>query len=237
MALIAVASLGPAAHAQGSSSPPPPVVLPQPAGPTGPANSCQQTAIPGSSTQSLTSGQVTRSAVLHVPPTVAGHRLPLLIALHGFGGNGAAFERDTGFSAIADRDDFAVLYPSALGAQWAIAAGHERDVDFVADLLDRVEQLICVDPRRIYATGVSNGGGMAARLGCDLSSRIAAIAPIAGGYRSLGACNPQRPVSLLEIHGTDDGSTPYEGSGQQRAGQSSPTCSAGLRGTGARPGR
>jgi polyhydroxybutyrate depolymerase len=212
---MALLSLGSTVHAQGAGAPPPPAVLPQPAGPTNP---CQQTAIPGSSTQTLTSGQVTRSAVLHVPPTVAGHRLPLLIALHGFGGNGVTFERDTGFSAIADRDGFAVLYPSALGVRWAIAAGHERDVDFISDLLDRVEQLICIDPRRVYATGVSNGGGMAARLGCDLSSRLAAIAPIAGGYRSLGACNPERPVSLLEIHGTNDGSTPYEGSGQQHAG-------------------
>jgi polyhydroxybutyrate depolymerase len=214
VALVALFSLGSNVHAQ-DVPPPPPAVIPQPTEPTDP---CQQPARPGSSTVTMTSGNVLRSAVLHVPSTAAGHRLPLLIALHGFGGNGAAFERDTGFSTIADRDDFAVLYPSALGVQWAIAAGHERDVDFVSDLLEQIEGSVCIDPRRVYATGVSNGGGMAARLGCDLTDRFAAIAVVAGGYRSLGACNPTRPVSLLEIHGTNDGSTPYDGSGPQHAG-------------------
>jgi polyhydroxybutyrate depolymerase len=52
---------------------------------------------------------------------------------------------------------------------------------------------------------------MAARLGCDLADRVAAIAPVAGGYRTLPACRPARPVSVLEIHGTDDRTVPYNG--------------------------
>jgi polyhydroxybutyrate depolymerase len=177
---------------------------------------CQLTPQPGSSTIKISSGGLEREAVLHLPPTAAGHPLPLLIALHGYGGTGARFEHDTGFSALADRDGFAVLYPSAHGPEWAIQS--DRDVDFISELLDQVSTVACVDQRRIYATGVSNGGRMTALLGCALSNRIAAIAPVAGGYKLLPACAPERPISVLEIHGTDDTTVPYEGSGPQHEG-------------------
>jgi len=68
-----------------------------------------------------------------------------------------------------------------------------------------------VNAERVYATGVSNGGGMAARVGCELSARIAAIAPVAGGYSSLDVCRPQHRVSVIEIHGTADKVVPYKG--------------------------
>ena len=55
------------------------------------------------------------------------------------------------------------------------------DIAFIGALLDAVEQSVCVDASRVYATGVSNGGGMVARLACELSDRLAAIAPVAGG--------------------------------------------------------
>ena len=179
--------------------------------------SCQAASVAGDATVKLLSGGTSRTAILHLPAAAAGHALPLLIALHGSGGTGAKFERDTGFSGLADRDGFAVLYPSAAGHEWDISQS-DRDVDFISSLLDRVEQLACINPQRVYATGVSNGGGMAARLGCELSDRIAGIAPVAGGYRSLPACHPDRPVSVLEIHGTADTTVPYSGSGPQHAG-------------------
>jgi polyhydroxybutyrate depolymerase len=85
------------------------------------------------------------------------------------------------------------------------------DVGFIKALLQVLPSRMCIDPSRIYATGVSNGGGFAARLGCELSSQIAAIAPVAGGYRSLDPCHPDRPVAVLEIHGTADTVVPYDG--------------------------
>lgn len=173
---------------------------------------------PGSSLVTISSDELERTAVLHLPPMRTPHPLPLLIALHGYGGTGSDFERDTGFSAIADKDGFAVVYPNAYGAQWLIN-GSDRDVDFISDLLGHISaSLACIDPRRIYATGVSNGGRMAARLGCELSSKIAAIAPVAGGYSGLPACDPERPISVLEIHGTADTTVPYEGKGPEHAG-------------------
>jgi polyhydroxybutyrate depolymerase len=188
------------------------------AGPADAEDSCQSTLAAGDTVIRVSIDGLPRQAILHLPPTHSERPLPLLIALHGFGGNGAKFERDSGFSAIADRDGFAVLYPSSSGPQWLISEQSDRDVRFISALLDRTSRLTCIDTRRVYATGDSNGGGMAARLGCDLSDRIAAIAPVAGGYRSLPDCFPERPISVLEIHGTADTTVPYYGSGPQHAG-------------------
>ena len=70
----------------------------------------------------------------------------------------------------------------------------------------------------MFVTGVSNGGGFAARLGCELSGRLAGVAAVAGGYRSLPACRPQRPLPVLEIHGTADHVVPYHGRPPDGAG-------------------
>ncbi|GAC1437251.1 MAG: PHB depolymerase family esterase [Solirubrobacteraceae bacterium] len=154
--------------------------------------------------------------MLHLPPVVSrGRSLALVIALHGANQNATFFEPYTGFSRIADSEGFAVLYPNAYGsrAYWNIndQLHAPDDVQFVSDAIDAAATLACLDPSRIYATGVSNGGGMAARLGCQLAGRLAAIAPVAGGYRSLPACRPRGPVSVLEVHGTNDGVVLYFG--------------------------
>jgi polyhydroxybutyrate depolymerase len=171
----------------------------------------------GNKSLTITSSGIRREAVLHVPRTDAGRPLALIVALHGSGSDGRRFARDSGLSTLADQDKFAVVYPSSLGAKWAIS-GRERDVRFGADLLDRVESVTCIDQRRVYAAGISSGAGMAARLACELSARIAAIVLVSGGYKSLPACTPDRPVSVLEIHGTSDPTVPYRGTGPSHAG-------------------
>ncbi|MEA2266273.1 MAG: polyhydroxybutyrate depolymerase [Solirubrobacteraceae bacterium] len=169
--------------------------------------------VPGDRTITLSSAGLTRTAVLHLPPAAAGTPLALIVAFHGFDSDAAHFARDSGLSTLGDQQHYAVVYPGTLGTRWAIS-GRERDVIFASDLLDRVESLACIDTRRIYATGVSMGAGMAARVGCELSSRIAALVLVAGGYRSLPPCRADRPLSVLEIHGTSDTSVPYHGQGQ-----------------------
>jgi polyhydroxybutyrate depolymerase len=131
-------------------------------------------------------------------------------------------ETSTGLSRLSDREGFLVAYPSAYGsrARWNIAgtSGAPDDVAFIRQLLDDLARRACVDPRRVFATGVSNGGGMVARLGCDLSDRLAAVAPVAGGYSTLPPCLPARPVSVLEIHGGADPVVPYTGRGPAHEG-------------------
>lgn len=179
---------------------------------------------PGSVSVAVNSGGLTRTALVHVPPLAArGRPLPVVLAFHGAGWNGAWMEDYTGLSGVSDKAGFIVVYPDAYGKAkvWNFfgAAGKSPDdVAFGRDLLDAIQQRFCVDPGRAFATGVSNGGGMAARLGCELSDRLLAIAPVAGGYSSLPPCRPTRPVSVLEIHDTDDRVVPYKGRGPAGAG-------------------
>jgi len=171
----------------------------------------------GDTTIDLTVDGRPRVAVLHLPSSLAGTQLPLIVAFHGFGGNGEDFAKDTGLSSVGDKEGFAVVYPSSSGPRWAIS-GRARDVDFTAALLDQIEAVACIDTARVHAMGVSIGAGMAARVGCELSARIAGLVLVSGGYRSLPACNPDRPVSILEIHGTADTTVPYGGQGANLAG-------------------
>ncbi len=195
-----------------------------PGGAQGMTSPCAQAPTPGDSEITLMSGGVERTAIVHVPPAAAGQRLPLLVGLHGAGGK--FFESYSGFSVLADAEGFIAVYPNPIDEQgghtfWNIydgQAGGGPDVQFISDLLDYVESEQCVDTSRVYAAGVSNGGGMAARVACVLSARFAAFASIAGGYGSLPPCQPANPVSVIEVHGTADGSVPYNGSRADGAG-------------------
>jgi polyhydroxybutyrate depolymerase len=84
------------------------------------------------------------------------------------------------------------------------------DVAFTRGMLDRLEADLCVDPRRVFATGMSNGGFMSHRLACEMSDRIAAVAPVSG-VNTLATCTPTRAVSVLDFHGTADPTVPYAG--------------------------
>jgi len=156
-----------------------------------------------------------REVHLHVPRG-AFHPLPLVIALHGASETGPEFAQDTGFSALADRERFLVAYPSAGGpnAFWNMSGsvpGAGNDVEALERSLSQLERVACVNASRVFVTGVSNGGGMTARLGCELSDQLAGIAAVAGGYRALPPCRPSRPVPVLEVHGTADQVVPYAG--------------------------
>jgi polyhydroxybutyrate depolymerase len=178
------------------------------------AAACTNAPVPGSHPISLMIDGTPRTALVHVPPTPAGTaRLPLVVALHGVGGSGPAMETYSGLSAVADRRGFIVAYPSSHGSFWN-STGSPRlsnDVRFIGGLIAYLRGSLCVDPGRIYVAGVSNGGGMAALVGCQLSAEISGLASVAGGYDGQPACRPRRPMSVLEIHGTADQIAPYFG--------------------------
>src|SRR5262249_57738455 len=87
------------------------------------------------------------------------------------------------------------------------------DVGFVGAILDKLQADVCVDTGRIYATGMSNGGFLSHRLACELSNRIAAVAPVAG-VLGVPTCTPARPISVMHFHGTSDQLVPYNGNPQ-----------------------
>jgi len=169
-----------------------------------------------------------RTYVLHVPAAYDGRvAWPLVIVLHGDGGRGSRMARLTGLDEKADAARFLVAYPD--GAGWM--NGHPRswnagaccgyaaargidDVAFIRALIEVLERRYRVDPSRIYVTGISNGGMMAHRLGCELADRIAAIAPVAGAL-VVSSCAPREPVSAMIFHGTADLIVRYEGGPSQ----------------------
>jgi len=191
----------------------------------GAVNPCQQPVRPGNSEVTLLSGGLERTAIVHVPPAAAGRPLPLIFGLHGAGGQ--FFEPYSGLSVLADSEGFIAVYPNPTdhaGSRtfWNISGRQPGrgpdDVQFISDLLDYAESNLCVDASRVYALGVSNGGGMAARAVCEMSSRFAGFASIAGGYKDLPRCGPTNAVSVIEVHGTADGSVPYNGAPPHGAG-------------------
>lgn len=155
-----------------------------------------------------------RTALIRVPAGAAGRAAPLVVAFHGGGASGRFMMGYSGLARVSDRAGFIAVFPDATGAHrfWNLnATTGPDDVGFAEALIERVATVACVDPGRVFAVGVSNGGGLAARIGCELSERVAGIVVVAGGFGRLPACHPRRPVSVLEIHGSDDGSVPYRG--------------------------
>ena len=178
----------------------------------------------GRATQAYTLevGGLTRSYRLHVPPALPAGQVPLVLVFHGGGGNGPGTERLTRFSELADRERLLVAYPEGIDRNWydgrdftGSRAHRERidDVGFVTAMLDAVARTHAVDPRRIYATGISTGAVFSHYLAAHLAPRIAAIAPVVGGIADPPDAwlQPAQAVSVLILQGTTDPLVPYRG--------------------------
>lgn len=151
--------------------------------------------------------------------------------------------RYSGLARIADREGFAVAFPTARDEKgiWELAPEGDPatdDVTAVRSLLDSITTVACVDPARVSAVGISNGGGFTARLACELSDRLAGAVVVAGGFAHLPPCRPARPVSMLEIHGTSDRVVPYAGNPGVEDGRGAvrPWLAGWARRNGCRPG-
>lgn len=165
-----------------------------------------------------------RRYLLHLPPRQdKTKRLPLVIALHGDNGSARQMQRLTGLDRLADEEGFFVVYPEGTGwgnfppRGWnaGTCCGYAQnakvdDAGFIAALIDHLIKTQPVDARRVYATGISNGAMMAHAATCALSDRIAAIAAVSGAL-TVAVCEPQLPVSVIMLHGTEDDYVPYEG--------------------------
>lgn len=188
-------------------------------------DACANAPLSGSNQVALMVDARHRTALVHVPAGMpAGRRLALVLALHGVGGSGAQMERYSGFSAEADRAGFVVAYPSSSGTFWNSTGSAKLpdDVKFLAALIAYLRQRLCLDANRVYAAGVSNGGGMAALAGCELAAQLSAFASVAGGYDGQPPCRPVRPESVLEVHGTADQIVPYRGATRRQTADGLP---------------
>ncbi len=162
-----------------------------------------------------------RRYLLYVPESyMPGEPTPLVISFHGFA-EWPAHQRDIShWNDLADEYGFIVVYP--MGTRFPLRwrthgapdteADRKRDVTFISDLIDAVSARYSIDPDRIYANGLSNGGGMTLALACDLAERIAAFGSVSGAYLlPWDECTPSRPVPGIVFHGTADRIVPFEG--------------------------
>jgi len=149
---------------------------------------------------------------------------PLVIALHGNTQTGADMASRTSWPAVAKREHFTVVFPDGLHRAWADLRTNEMragrtppegtdDVAFIAGLVDKYVGDGTADPRRVYVTGVSNGGAMTMTLACKRADLFAAAASVIMNFTDefASACQPSRPVPMLMMNGTADPLIPYEG--------------------------
>ncbi len=173
----------------------------------------------GSRSGTLDFGGLHRQYFVHVPPAYDGKTpLPLVLVLHGATQTPEGIERMSGMSAAADKEAFLAVYPRGTGRvlTWNSGAccgyameNHVDDTGFLGALIDKLERDYVVDRRRVFATGISNGGMMSYRLACELADKVAAIAPVEGAQDL--ACHPSNGVSVIVFHGTDDHLVPFDG--------------------------
>lgn len=169
----------------------------------------------------LVSAGEDRAYLLYVPasydPSVP---TPLVISIHGFAEWPAHQMQTTRWNDLADEYGFIVVYPAGtrLPMRWRTrgapgsATDPAQDITFLSDLITTLERDYNIDPRRIYANGLSNGGGMSFVLSCALSERIAAVGIVSGALLyPWEDCRPTRPVPALIFHGTADEIVPFEG--------------------------
>jgi polyhydroxybutyrate depolymerase len=175
----------------------------------------------------LTVDGITRSFIVYLPTSYnnAG-KMPMIFAIHGGSGTPEGMINIANFKTIADRDKVVLVYPAGIQNNWNDGRPTTpnqlgiNDVNFFNQMCDYMITNNSVDGTKIYATGISNGGFMSSRLGCELSNRIAAIAVDAATIEATTiatSCNPGRPVPAIYIHGTTDPLVPFTG-GQMTAG-------------------
>lgn len=178
---------------------------------------------------------------VHVPVGWTGAKpAPLVILLHGSTGTGAQMLRNSGLIETADRHGFLLAHPDGgiaakTGFVWNIPGvptvegrvpgpGDRDDVAYITGLIDALAAAGCVDPRRVYVTGLSGGGRMVSWLGCVVPERFAAIAPVVGlragnplasdpTRPDPATCTPRTPVTVMAFAGDNDTTNPIEGGG------------------------
>lgn len=159
-----------------------------------------------------------RRYAIHVPTSYDGSEaVPLVLDFHGFSSNGTQ-QMAFGWSRKSDEEGFIVVHPDGLASSWnggelccgQSLANDVDDVGFALAIVARLREQACIDPRRVYVTGLSNGGAMTHYLACDQSGVFAAAAPVSMG-NGVESCQPERPISVIMFRATGDQLVAYEG--------------------------
>ncbi len=184
---------------------------------------------PGDHDLEIVHDGVKRTAFLHVPASAKlDEPTPLVFNFHGYLGNGKQEADFSGMTPKSDEAGFILVYPDGTDSSWnagdccgAAVTNNVDDVGFVRALVAELQTKLCIDPRRIYATGMSNGGFMTHRLACEATDLFAAFAPVSA-VNGMDDCKPSRPAPLLMFNGTADFLVIYGGGGNGGAFISAP---------------
>jgi polyhydroxybutyrate depolymerase len=166
-------------------------------------------------TFNITYQSVQYSYIVHVPPSYDGtKRTPLVLNWHGYTSNASQEEAFTAMDAVSDSEGFILVYPNSPDMSWnagtcCSSATSRDDVGFALSLVVELQSQACIDSKRVYSTGMSNGAFMTYRLGCEHAEVFAAIAPVAGKV-GIPTCTPSRPVPVMAFHGTADPLVAYD---------------------------
>ncbi|HMJ16559.1 MAG TPA: PHB depolymerase family esterase [Polyangiaceae bacterium] len=184
---------------------------------TGGGPACGTGVTPGERTASVSIGGVTRTYLLHVPPSYTGRTpVPLVLDFHALGLTGATQRNLDSYASVSDGEGFIVAYPDGIDNAWNIGpcCTFSRSVDdlgFARALVAKLKSEACIDPKRVYAAGYSMGGGMSYFLACNAADTFAAIAPAAFDLIEEMPCTPSRAISVFSFRGTADPIVPYAG--------------------------
>ena len=167
-----------------------------------------------------------RSALVHIPASAdLAARTPLVLNFHGLTSNPEQQVFFSGMNAKADAEGFILVYPAGVQSSWNAGAccgaaidQNIDDVGFVRALVAQLSATLCIDERRIYATGMSNGGFMSHRLACEAADLFAAVAPVSA-VNGMDTCTPSRPVPVMMFNGTLDPLVAYNGGGLFKSAQ------------------
>jgi polyhydroxybutyrate depolymerase len=170
-----------------------------------------------------------RTYAIHVPSSYAGTEVvPLVLDFHGRGGSGAQEAGSSGWRQKADQEGFIAVFPDGIDNSWNVGncCGQPfdeniDDVGFAKAIVAKLRDDACIDPARVYATGLSNGGGLTHRIACEAADVFAAIAAASADLVT-DPCTPARPISELSIRGTGDTLVAYEGGNVGSTGWYSP---------------
>jgi polyhydroxybutyrate depolymerase len=158
---------------------------------------------------------VTYNYKVHLPPGYDGtKRTPLVLNWHGLTSNADQQEVFSGMNAVSDEEGFLLVYPNSPDQSWNAGTccpkvPNRDDLGFGRALVDEISKQACVDSKRVYATGMSNGGFMSHMIGCRAADMFAAVAPVAGKV-GIPDCQPSRPMPVMAFHGTADPLVAYD---------------------------
>jgi len=196
-----------------------------------PAPACPATSSlrAGDNRKTLSHGERDRRFNVYVPASLpAMTRVPLVLDFHGNGSSGMQEQSGSGWRQKADTENFIVVYPDGVGNGWNVGncCGEALnsmvdDVGFARAMVETVSEEACIDSHRVYATGISNGAGLAHRLACEAADIFAAIAAASADLVT-DPCEPARPISEISVRGLTDTLVNYDGGNTGSTGWYSP---------------